>query len=342
MGEAIRAAGGVLYRPGAGGVPEVCLVHRPRYDDWSLPKGTVKDDEPELAAAVREVTEETGTVGLPEFGLPEVAYRLPGGRPKTVRYWLMRAAESGPVRDTDEVDKLAWLPLPEAALRLSYPDERPLLDVVAGLPPITAVVALVRHAHAGDRKNWSGPDSLRPLSPRGGKQAALVADRLATFRPQRLIAAVPLRCLQTLQPLAAATGLPVVADPAFAEPEDASGLPARLAAARARLVEARAAGRVVVCSQGKVMPPLLASLARDSGVPAPSAADDPPAAKVSSSAGASLTAEASPATDARFSTDASPAAGASLSAEADVYRTRKGEGWLLTWSGERLLGISHW
>ncbi|BCY14579.1 NUDIX hydrolase [Actinoplanes sp. L3-i22] len=292
MPEPVRAAGGVLYRPGAGGVPEICLVHRPRYDDWSLPKGTYKPDEPALAAAIREVAEETGAAGSPELGLPEVTYRLPDGRPKTVRFWLMRAADDGPIQDTAEVDELAWLPLPEAAARLTYPAERPLLDLVAGLPPVTSVVALVRHAHAGERKHWSGPDSLRPISSKGAKQAARVAERLATFGPHRLFAATPLRCSQTLQPLARATRLPLVVDNAFAEPETAEELPGRLAAARARLAQVRTAGRVVVCSQGKVIPALLASVARDPDVAA--------------------------------------------------YRTRKGEGWLLTWSGERLLGISRW
>ncbi|WP_436526932.1 NUDIX hydrolase [Actinoplanes sp. HUAS TT8] len=292
MPDPMRAAGGVLYRPGASGVPEVCLVHRPRYDDWSLPKGTVNHDEPALAAAIREVTEETGTAGIPEFGLPEVAYRLPDGRPKTVRYWLMRADGTGPIQDTDEVDKLAWLPLPEAALRLTYPDERALLDRVAALPPVTSVVALVRHAHAGQRKHWDGPDSLRPISPKGVRQSARVAERLATFRPHRLIAATPLRCSQTLQPLAKTTRLPLVVDAAFAEPETAEGLPAKLAAARARLAQVRTAGRVVVCSQGKLIPALLAALSRDPDV--------------------------------------------------DAYKTRKGEGWLLTWSGEKLLGLSRW
>ncbi|GAA4592146.1 8-oxo-dGTP diphosphatase [Actinoplanes octamycinicus] len=292
MPEPVHAAGGVLYRPGPDGTPEVCLVHRPRYDDWSLPKGTVKRGEPDLAAAVREVAEETGAQGIPELGLPEVAYRLPDGRPKTVRFWLMRAATSGPVQDTGEVDKLTWLPVREAAGRLTYPDERPLLDLVAGLPPITAVVALVRHAHAGERKHWSGPDSLRPISAKGQRQAGLVAERLATFQPRRLVAATPLRCSQTLQPVVAATGLPLLVDTAFAEPDEPSGLPARLRAAQERLAELRTAGRVVVCSQGKLMPPLLARLTGDG--------------------------------------------------DAEAYRTRKGDGWLLTWSGATLLAASRW
>ncbi|MEV6350386.1 NUDIX hydrolase [Actinoplanes sp. NPDC051851] len=280
MPEPIHAAGGVLYRPGAYGT-EFCLVHRPRYDDWSLPKGTLTSGEPALAAAVREVREETGTEGLVEFRLPEVAYAV-GSRPKTVRYWLMRAAAEGPVLDTGEVDRIAWLPLAEAAARLSYPDERRLLDHVAALPPVTAVIALVRHAHAGERSAWSGPDTLRPIDPKGHRQAKRIAAMLAGFRPRRVVAATPLRCTQTLEPL----GLPIVQDGALAEP----GTPERIAAAHRRLLELREQRRVVACSQGRVMPALLAAL-HDEEDPGP-------------------------------------------------WKTRKGEGLLLTWSGDRLLGSS--
>ncbi|WP_328461630.1 NUDIX hydrolase [Actinoplanes sp. NBC_00393] len=290
MSDPVHAAGGVLYRPTAGGI-EVCLVHRPRYDDWSLPKGTFKTGESALTAAVREVAEETGVSGIPELRLPEVAYTLPNGRPKTVQFWLMRAGDEGPVQDTDEVDQLVWLPLAEAAGRLSYPDERPLLDRVAALPPVTAVVALVRHAHAGERKKWAGRDALRPIDPLGQQQAGRVADELTSFRPRRLTAAPPLRCKQTLEPLAEALGgMPIVLDSAFAEPSDPADLPARLTVAQSRLRQLRADQRVVVCSQGKVIPPLLALL-HDAENPEP-------------------------------------------------FKTRKGDGWLLTWSGERLLDAS--
>ncbi|MEV4275330.1 NUDIX hydrolase [Actinoplanes xinjiangensis] len=290
MKDVERAAGGVLYRRAADRV-EVCLVHRPRYDDWSLPKGKLAGGEHPLAGALREVEEETGAAAVPQLRLPDTDYALPDGRPKNVAYWLMAAASDGPVQDPAEVDELAWLPLAEAAARCTYPDERTVLAGVAALPPVTAVVALVRHARAGERKNWAGRDELRPIDPVGAKQADRIAALLTSLRPRRLVAATPLRCTQTLEPLATALGdRPIVRDAAFAEPARPEDVPARVAAARARLAELRGFERVVVCSQGKLMPHLLASLLGE--------ADHRP------------------------------------------FKTPKGDGWLLTWSGETLLGAS--
>jgi 8-oxo-(d)GTP phosphatase len=269
MTDPVRAAGAVLYRPAADGI-EICLVHRPRYDDWALPKGKLDDGEHPLAGAVREVAEETGCAARPELRLPTVAYDLPDGTPKTVDYWLMRMDEAGPVQDTDEVDELAWLSPAEAAGRLSYDDERAVLAHLAGLPPVTDVVALVRHAHAGERKGWSGNDALRPVDEQGRGEAELIATALTPLRPRRLFAATPLRCKQTLEPLAAALGgMPIVQDGAFAEPPDADQAPAKAKLAAQRLLDLRAAaGTPVVCSQGKIIPHLLAAL-RDEEDPVP-------------------------------------------------------------------------
>ena len=291
MPDPVRAAGGVLCRR-AGDTVEVCLVHRPRYDDWSLPKGHLDKGEHPLLAAVREVTEETGVVGRPQLRMRTVEYTLPDGRPKTVDFWLMAAGEQAlNPRDTDEVDRAAWLPMAEAIERLTYPGERPLLEAAAALPPVTTVVGLVRHAHAGDRKKWSGNDLLRPIDERGQRQAALVGRLYSLFGPARLFAATPLRCKQTLEPLAAAIGdRPIVLDSAFAEPPDAEDAPAKAKLALQRLLDLRSGGMPVICSQGKVIPYLLAAL--------------------------------------RDEDDATP------------YKTPKGGGWVLTWAGDRLLGLS--
>ncbi len=118
-GGVVRAAGGVLWRPGPtpGGV-EVALVHRPRYDDWTFPKGKRDGCEADLDTAVREVREETGyevEVG-PELGTTRYVHR---GRDKLVRYWAMRAI-GGEFVSTDEVDRLVWMPPAQAARCLTY------------------------------------------------------------------------------------------------------------------------------------------------------------------------------------------------------------------------------
>jgi 8-oxo-dGTP pyrophosphatase MutT (NUDIX family) len=261
MADTVRAAGAVLWRPAAAGI-EVCVVHRPAYSDWSLPKGKLEHGEHPLPAALREVREETGVTGLPEVRLDDVEYTLPDGTPKTVQFWSMRADERRPVvpvADPTEVDALAWLSPEHAAGQLTYEADRALVARVAALPPITMQTLVVRHATAGERKKWTGDDALRPIDDEGRHQAAGLGEVLAPFAPHRLYAATPLRCKQTLEPLAQAAGLPIVIDSAFAEPADAADAPAKGKLAAARLLELRGE-RAGICSQGKMIPPMLAAL----------------------------------------------------------------------------------
>ena len=124
----VRAAGGVLVRE-TGGHIEIAVVHRPRYDDWSLPKGKLLAGETDEEGALREVLEETGfRCGLGEE-LPSARYIDHLGRPKVVRYWRMTQG-GGAFRPGDEVDELRWLPIGEAAALVSYDRDR---DLILGL-----------------------------------------------------------------------------------------------------------------------------------------------------------------------------------------------------------------
>ncbi|MER5753174.1 NUDIX hydrolase [Streptomyces sp. NPDC002088] len=132
----VQAAGCVLWRRSPiDGQLELCLVHRPKYDDWSHPKGKLKRGEEHLAAALREVEEETGYTAEPGARLPTLYY-LANGRPKQVRYWAAEAL-SGAFAPTDEVDRILWLSPTAARNRLTQPRDRTLVD---------NLLATVRHA----------------------------------------------------------------------------------------------------------------------------------------------------------------------------------------------------
>ena len=120
-----------MHRPGPDGTAEVLLVHRPRYDDWSLPKGKLDDGETELEGALREVEEETGLTCRPGRFLGRTEYTDNKGRPKMVAYWAMEPL-SGEFEPGDEVDKARWLPIEDAAALLSYEHDRDLLRALGG------------------------------------------------------------------------------------------------------------------------------------------------------------------------------------------------------------------
>lgn len=125
----VRAAGGVVTRRRDGCV-EVLVVHRPRYDDWSLPKGKIDGAETDEDAALREVEEETAVRAELVRELATVRYTDHRGRPKQVRYWLMRVVDERGLVPSEEVDEARWLPLSEATTLLTYDHDRSLLDLV--------------------------------------------------------------------------------------------------------------------------------------------------------------------------------------------------------------------
>jgi 8-oxo-dGTP diphosphatase len=264
----IKAAGAVLWRRTPGGGFEVALIHRPRYDDWSLPKGKVDSGETPIVAAVREVAEETGSAARLGRHLATVSYPV-AGRVKQVDYWAAEAIDDRqPFVPNDEADQLMWLPAERAAGRLSYPIDRDVVAEFRRLPADTRTVLLVRHAKAGSRERYRGDDRLRPLDSEGVAQAAALVPNLLAFGAREVHAADPVRCVRTVTPLAQTLGVTVVLEPVLSE----SGYPADPEGAedRVRKIAAHGDGQVI-CSQGKVIPGLLRALAERDGMTLPPA-----------------------------------------------------------------------
>jgi 8-oxo-dGTP pyrophosphatase MutT (NUDIX family) len=133
--ETVRAAGGVVYRPRDDGAVEVAVIHRPKYDDWTLPKGKLEPGESDEEGAIREVEEETGLRGVIERRVGAVSYRDRHGRPKRVVYYLMRPT-AGEFEPNDEVDDLRWLTPDEAQRLLNYAHDRRLVSRISEVPSL--------------------------------------------------------------------------------------------------------------------------------------------------------------------------------------------------------------
>jgi broad specificity phosphatase PhoE/8-oxo-dGTP pyrophosphatase MutT (NUDIX family) len=256
----VRAAGGVLWRE-VDGQMRVAVVHRPRYDDWSLPKGKLDPGELEVAAAVREVEEETGFTCVVGRGLGVTRYRvLDKGRdvPKRVRWWALEARDGEFVPDA-EVDQLDWLTVPQAVRRVTAGMDHGTLQRFAACARRTSTVLLVRHALAGRRDSWAGDDDVRPLDEAGGVQARALGDLLPLWAPTAVLSAPALRCRSTVAPAAKRLGLPVEVDDDLAE-DAAERLPQRLR-------DLGATGRTVVaCSQGGAIGAAVAELTAEAGL----------------------------------------------------------------------------
>lgn len=264
----IFAAGAVLWRtsPDRPAEIEVALVHRPKYDDWSFPKGKVDPGETTVDAAVREVAEETGFDSRLGRYLSKVTYPIPGHRKlKKVDYWVAEALD-GKFEPNSEVDELRWVSPTQAADQLSYPMDHKILRRFEKYPPNTDTVLLVRHAKAGRRSRYKGDDALRPLDTVGQKQAEALVAQLSAFGAENIHAANRRRCVQTVQPLADALSKQIVLEPLLSE----EGYWDDPEAARKRAVVIASLGGVrTICSQGKVIPDLMQWWADRDGVELP-------------------------------------------------------------------------
>jgi 8-oxo-dGTP diphosphatase len=214
----VVAAGAVVSRKGA-----VLLVHRPRYDDWSFPKGKLDRGEHATTAAVREVAEETG-LDI-RLGPPLADQRYPtGGRMKTVHYWTGRVVGDHDVsgyQPNHEIDAVEWVPWEEAAARLTYPHDRDTLAEARPLRRKTRALVVLRHGDARSRKAWREDDRLRPLVQHGALQAQRLVPVLAAYDVTTVVSSSSTRCVDTVAPYCHTTGWQLCATDDLSE-EDAT------------------------------------------------------------------------------------------------------------------------
>jgi 8-oxo-dGTP diphosphatase len=268
----LDAAGALVWRLENGQL-EVLLVHRPRYDDWSWPKGKLEAGEDLITCAWREVLEETGrqvVIGRP---LPKVTYPLANGTVKTVYYWAARLAADADnpavcarpayaAASREEVDRTRWLPADQALRRLTRATDRvPLLKLMRHFESgrlDTRPVVVIRHAQAADRTKWTKLDGLRPLTAEGRARARGAAPMLAALGVRRVISSPWTRCRTTVRSFADRARLAVNTNrwlteaAAKTKPERSIGLMRRIM---------QGGPPVVICSHRPVLPLLLSVVA---------------------------------------------------------------------------------
>jgi 8-oxo-dGTP diphosphatase len=226
------------------------VTHRPRYDDWSLPKGKADPKETPEQTAVREVLEETGYHCRIIAPLGQTRYRVNGGT-KEVAWFAMRPLPNSPgFTQNPEVDRIQWLTRRKAAALLDYERDRQLV-METDLKKLsrTGTLFLVRHATAGDRSKWIGNDIRRPLTKSGERQAAAIAARLAPRGIDRVLSSPYDRCTLTMVPLSKLTGAPIEVTDTLSEEADLD--------ATWDLIESLIGYNAVLCSHGDVIPAMV-------------------------------------------------------------------------------------
>lgn len=272
----VESAGALVWRLHDGEL-QVRLVHRPRYDDWSWPKGKLDPGETFQAAAVREVAEETGKQVVLGVPLPGLQYLTSEGRVKRVHYWAGRRAsrtqDAGalaarppvPPVSPDEIDRAEWLSAPDAAQRLTrYADRTPLDALVREHEEgrlATHVVVIARHGKAVARTAWHGAEQERPLTPAGYGQAMALVPVLAAYGVESVVTSRWDRCAQTIAPYTRSSGLEPVCSDHLTEAQHERS-PARVARTVRELLESPTSS--VLCTHRPVLPTVLDVLGQHS------------------------------------------------------------------------------
>lgn len=219
MSEVIRAAGAVLWRRLSDELIQVALIHRPKYDDWSFPKGKVEAGELEISCAYREVLEETGYES--KFGpqLGQVMYKV-DGMDKEVSYWAAEAIGNPiPIMDLNEVDQLVWFTISDAYAKLSLNSDKEILTNFENFGHDSSPLILLRHAQAISREEWNSDDGDRPLAHEGQLQAKRFLVNFMPYGVNEIITSDAVRCYESVEHISRALNLNSIFSPQLSEYE---------------------------------------------------------------------------------------------------------------------------
>jgi 8-oxo-dGTP diphosphatase len=249
----IRAAGALLWREIAAGEIEIALVHRPRYDDWSLPKGKIDENETALACAYREVSEETGIKARFTRQLGAVEYEDNGAQ-KRVKYWVAQALGASDFVANEEVDQLRWLNPTDSIELATHQSDKEVIERFLEIEGPTDTLIILRHTKALERGDWDGDDSLRTLNENGIAQAQALINHLAPFAIDEIYTSDFTRCVQTVSPLGESRGLVVSKVPSLNEATFESDPERSISFANALKQDER---NILICSHNPVIPTML-------------------------------------------------------------------------------------
>lgn len=202
----ISAAGAVVWRRNSEGAIEIALVHRPKYDDWTLPKGKQEQGESAIACAYRETVEETGFEVRFQQSLGEISYETEGAR-KRVRYWSAKFLKEVGSPNPLEVDRISWLGVTKAQSELTRESDKEILERFLKTELDSKTMILLRHAKAVAREDWQSEDLDRPLSSIGEQQAKRLISSLIPFDIKEIHSSSAVRCYESINPLARALSL---------------------------------------------------------------------------------------------------------------------------------------
>jgi 8-oxo-(d)GTP phosphatase len=201
MSSPILAAGAVLWRKSEKKKIEVLIIHRPKYDDWTFPKGKAEIGEPLIACAYREVLEETNieTAFGPYLG--EVEYLTNDGK-KKVSFWSAKVVKEKDFKPNAEVDQLKWVEVTKVKELLTLDTDRKILEQFLQIEPDTKPLILLRHAKAVTRDEWQGEDDDRPLDSYGQNQAKRLLAMYQVFNLEQIHSSDAVRCYDTVVAIA--------------------------------------------------------------------------------------------------------------------------------------------